>query len=325
MTEEASATTGARLPEAVDGAPFGVGWALPLHQRPQREVFTALKELLAAGVPAEDAAALRDPRVPAQMWPQVLAREVASTARWAARRTLALAGREPAGRPMWHGRGRVLTLLPAHGHAVHLIRRALPFAVCGMPVLVAGHDHQRAAVANAVARITRLLSLRPGTLETAPDPARTAVAALTADDVVVVTGHAATARTVRSATAASVLGATGGCVVLIGPDGGQLDAATAALRVHEHPGSCTRLGGVWTADPTDGPLWRDTTGAAAALEAVVTAAHPSAVYRLTGSLDDPPRDVAGYTALPCDEAGVVGTLVGFGRDPQQGWPGDFLV
>jgi hypothetical protein len=49
------------------------------------------------------------------------------------------------------------------------------------------------------------------------------------------------------------------------------------------------------------------------------------VYRLTGDLDEPPAVHHGFTVLPCDADGVVGTLVGFARDPAGGWPGDFLV
>ncbi|OIK29556.1 hypothetical protein VT52_000385 [Streptomyces malaysiense] len=301
-----------------------MGAVLPLERRPLRNSFAALRDLLAVGVPGDDTAALRDPRLPPAVWPGVLAREVAATARWSARRTLALAGREPAARAGWHGRGRVLALLPAHGHMVHLLRRAAPFAVCGVPVRVAGHDRQRAAIASAVSRTARLLRLPDDALRPAAAPAAEAVAALTADDLVVVTGHPATAEKVRAATRATVLGATGGCVVLAGPDGERLAAAAAALGSHRHPGSCTRLGGVWGTGPAGAAPWRrDGTGVAPG--EVVTQAHPSAVLRLTGSLDEPPGEIAGYTALPCDADGALGTLVGFGRDPWQGWPGDFLV
>ncbi|WP_194858776.1 hypothetical protein [Streptomyces sp. SUK 48] len=304
---------------------FGVGAVLPLERRPLREPFAALRDLLAEGVPGDDTAALRDPRLPHAVWPGALAREVAATARWAARRTLALAGREPAARAGWHGRGRVLALLPAHGHTVHLLRRAAPFAVCGFPVLVAGHDRQRAAIASAVSRTARLLRLPEDSLRPAAVPAAEAVTALTADDLVVVTGHPATAEKVRAATRASVLGATGGCVVLAGPGGERLDAAAAALGAHQHPGSCTRLGGVWRTGAAGAPPWRRRDDTAATPAEAVAAAHPSTVLRLVDSLDEPPAEVAGYTALPCDAAGALGTLVGFGRDPWQGWPGDFLV
>jgi hypothetical protein len=49
------------------------------------------------------------------------------------------------------------------------------------------------------------------------------------------------------------------------------------------------------------------------------------VYRLDAELDAPPVDYHGYACLPCNADGVVGTLVGFARDPIGGWPGDFLI
>ncbi|MFG1849586.1 hypothetical protein [Micromonospora carbonacea] len=246
----------------------------------------------------------------------MLARELALTLSWAARRVLAGApGANAFPGAAWPGDGRVVALLPRHGHAVHVIRRALPFALCGRPVRVHGHDVDWTTVERCTAAVAELLELRG--LTPGGEPADAAVAGCGADDLVVLTGRTATVTKVRSATAALVLAATGDCVVLVGADPARLHLTAEALRRHDHPDSCTRLGNVRIGTLDGLTLNRSEVDAAAP--------HPSAVYRLSDDLGESPLAHHGYTCLPCDVNGVVGTLVGFARDPVGGWPGDFLV
>lgn len=295
-----------------DTAVLDVGQVLPLEHRPAAGTLRRIAALVTDGVPAAAVAALRDPRIDVQAWPGVLAREIALTVGWASRRMLAT---HPAA-PRWDGSGTAIVLLPAHGTAVHLIRRALPFALCGIPTRVAGHDEHRRIVSAAVGVLADLMDLAD-----VLRPAESAVACVrdAADrDLVVLTGRPTTAFTVRRATSAQVLGATGGCAVLIGSIAEAVSATAAVLRRHDHPDSCTSFGGSWI---HDGTSWRDEHGRAAD----PADRHPSVIYRLVADLDQPPEVHAGYTVLPCDRSGVVGTLVGFARDPRHGWPGDFLI
>jgi hypothetical protein len=307
----------------------GVGQVVPAGRRVPPALLARLDALLRDGVPAEVSAGLRDPRLTPEVWTRVLAREIATTAGWAASRSLALAGRLPVGVPCWTGAGRVLTLLPAHGLAVHTIRRALPFALCGVPVSVVGHARQASAVAATVRDVRRLLDL-PDALFAAPsEPAQALVRQAAAGDLVVLTGRQDSAVAVRAATRATVLGATGGCVLLIGPRGAESARAARLLRAEQHPDSCTRFGGAWhgasAAPHTAGPLWRNARGTCRRPGDLLATEHPSAVYRLCGSLERPAASLHGYAVLPCDGHARVGALVGFGRDPRHGWPGDFLV
>jgi hypothetical protein len=296
---------------------FAVGQVLPLEHAPPVRGLRALAALVEGDIPAAAAERLRDPRIPAEQWPQVLKREVAMTLGWAARRIRARATGAAGPPPAWHGRGRVLVLLPAHGLAVHALRRALPFALCGLPTTVVGHERDRDAVAEVLAALRDLTGLTPAQLSPAADTAPRAVRAAVPDDLVVLTGNPRTAETVRRESPALVLGATGGCTVLVGADPEQARRTAALLREHDRPGSCTRLHS-WRVVPgscAGGP------GAPEPLGAV----HPSAVYRLGAAPDRPIGTEDGYVVLPCDASGAVGTLTGFARDPLHRWPGDFLV
>ncbi|MFD0884422.1 hypothetical protein ACFQ08_07625, partial [Streptosporangium algeriense] len=157
-----------------------------------------------------------------------------------------------------------------------------------------------------------------GLLQAAGRPATALVPDAGDHDVIMVTGRPSTVVSIRQATGARVLGATGGCAVLVGDDTDAVRATAEILRKHDHPESCTRLGGWWV---RDGDSWRDRRGD----PSDPARPHPSVIYRLGDDLDRPPREHAGYTVLPCDRTGVVGTLVGFARDPLHGWPGDFRV
>ncbi|GGM67236.1 hypothetical protein GCM10012275_42200 [Longimycelium tulufanense] len=279
-----------------------------------------LAALVEDGVPTDVAVALRDPRIPPREWSTVLAREFALTLNWAARRVLAAAGHARTGRPRWPGLAPVLSLLPRHGHAVHLIRRALPFALCGLPTGVAGHPEQTNQLRELAAVLTDLLDLSTP-LHVFSRPPHEAVAEMAPAELVVVTGRPESVDAVRSATTATVVGATGSCVLLVGSEPGRLARVGTVLGQLDQPGSCTRFGGWWEIAIPDGTLWRRN-GATRETTAVLAETHPSAVYRLDDGVE--PTDLSGYTCLPCDDNATLGTLVGFGRDPWYRWPGDFL-
>jgi hypothetical protein len=296
-----------------------VGQAVPMRHRPAPAALRCLTRLVAEGVPADAAERLRDPRIGATEWPAILAREVAATLGWVGRRALAAARAEPS--PAGTEIGTVVGLLPRHGEAVHLLRRVLPFAVLGLPVSAVGRPEQRDTLREQAGVLAELTGTpRVGTPR---EGAADLVQGLGRRDLVVLTGAPATLTAVRRASPARVLAATGGCTLLVGRDPAGLGRAARLLEAVSHPGSCTSLGGAWSGAVGD-ETWSGDGGVATARDAVA-AAHPSVIYRLGDDLGAEPAVVHGYTATPCDERGVVGTLVGFGRDPVGGWPGDFLV
>jgi hypothetical protein len=284
--------------------------------------------------------AVRDPRIEPTPWRASFAREVAGTLSWAVRRSRRAAdgpgetrGGQTSGGQTIGGQtigavdasSTVVALLPAHGFAVHLLRRAYPFAACGIRTVLGAHPHQLRDV-NAVATVLVDALGVAGTLVVPPRMGRDAVALVGAGDLVVLTGAAQTFPLVRSATAATVIGACGGCSVAVGPDPDQLRRLGRVLRAHDQPGSCTRWGGWWQADP-DEPTWRRPDGSTVAAADALAAAHPSVVYEVCAKPphDEPARLVHGYPSLRCDPDGRVASLRGFGRDPRHGWPGDFML
>lgn len=316
-------------PEAVVQAPpdppgaarsaFPVGQVLPAGLGPSVKTLRLLADLVEHAVPEDAAQRLRDPRIPPDTWARTLAREIAMTVCWGARRAEIKVDSRSAPVPAWDGQRQVLVLLPAHAHAVHALRRALPFALCGVPTRVVGHEEDRRRIAEILAEIGSLTGVQAGHLEPSADLAPQAIRLLAPGDLVVVTGRPATARVVTQHSPARVLAATGGCTVLTGTDPRRLEQTAARLRQHDSPGSCTRLHGWWPVDGQAPP--------ASAQSAPLSLAdvHPSAVYRLGAPMDAPVGMAEGYTVLPCDESGTVGTLTGFARDPRYGWPGDFLA
>jgi hypothetical protein len=289
------------------------GQALDLRHTPSVAVVRLLGDLVDSGLPGGADLELRDPRIEEHEWKPLLAKEIALLSAWAARRALAAATGAASGPTSWAGTGRALSLVPRHGHAVHLLRRAVPFALCGVPTEVVGHDHQEPLLRKKVAVLRDLVRISPELLSVAKRGAREEVRGCGGDDLVVATGHRYTCSSVLSATKALVLGAAGSCVLAVGSDRHELAALAARLRERDHEGSCTRFGGAWLAGGTEAPLVPRET---------LSAVHPSVVYLLDG----PERqEIHGYTALRANESGAVGALTGFGRDPRYGWPGDFLV
>lgn len=305
------------MAEFVDPASDDPGQALALRHTPSVASVRVLSALVDGGVPTGAAHMLRDPRIPDDEWESVLRREIAFLSAWAARRALAAAkGADPVP-TAWPGEGGALSLVPRHGHAVHLLRRAVPLALCGIPTEVAGHVHQEPLLRKQIDVLRDLLRLPGDLLSLSGRPARDAVRTRGADDLVVATGHRYTCGVVLAATKATVLGAAGSCVLVVGSDRRSLAALGERLREHDQPASCTRFGGVWLTTRDRGER-----ATASVPRDVVASVHPSVVYVLDGPVR---QEVAGYTALRVDAAGAVDTLVGFGRDPRYGWPGDFLV
>jgi hypothetical protein len=305
-----------------------VGQALGIEHAPSETIIGRLEELVWSGIPDAAVAALRDPRLPEKEWGQALRRELASTLSWAARRLLARAGRARSDTPAWRGNGGVLSLLPSHGHTVHVIRRALPFALCGVPTTVVGHARQRDEMHRVIQVLRELLDLPGEMLCQSPATAGQEVAGRSGDDLVVVTGAPSSAAAVRASTAAHVLGATGSCVLLLGTDTAALERVARTLSAHDQPGSCTRLAGAWVAPEGSTQWWREGPGGTrTALDrgVVLSRTHPTALYQLAEDFGGLPREIDGYICLASDDSGAVGTLTGFARDPRQGWPGDFLT
>ena len=319
--ETPAGLTSAVLPPVMTTSLFFPGQILPLNLAPSLGALRRLSDVVERGARGEHAEELRDPRIPHSAWQKVIIREFAMTLGWGAERALARTHGDatPTPIPAWHGRGRALVLLPAHGLTVHTLRRAMPFALCGIPTQVVGHERDLGRIARILAEIRALTGLDADQMELCRMTATEAIRMVAPGDLVVVTGSRRTAEAVERESPAQVLGATGGCTVLTGTDSQLLSRVAARLREHDFPDSCTRLHG-WRLLPGPGPA-APRNGQGGPLAEI----HPSAVYQLGAPMDASVGVEDGYTVLPCDESGTVGTVRGFARDPLHRWPGDFLI
>ena len=310
-----------------------VGQVIALEIAPDRRVLDALQRLCWD----EDhrlavARQCRDPRIDATPWDVTFHREILWLFSWIIARRLARA--EPAHRRSSALRfDHVLSLMPRHGLAVHVLRRAAPFAIMGIPTDVGLPPEQRDVGADVVAAIASALGIDGHlTARTGSCEQKVRRAGGDARRLTVVTGRDHTARMVRASVDGPVLGATGRCVVLLGNSTTRVRTTAVALQAHERPSSCTRLGAAFVGSVADdhwptldaGPSVVDEVGA------VLRRHHPSAVLVLRDAKDAKDADscavdvLHGYRTVVCDDDGAVASAQGFGADPVHGWPGDFL-
>ncbi|HEV2374857.1 MAG TPA: hypothetical protein VGS19_22195 [Streptosporangiaceae bacterium] len=195
-----------------------VGLVLPVRRVPNVARVRLLSRLVerfrcssAGGPAAPDPHTTHLPQTDALHW------ELSMTADWAARRVLAACGLAPAGDAAWTGEGTVLSLLPTNDITVHVIRRALPFALCGIPVQVAD-EQQSEKLTRYVRLLNHLLGLSSSALTVSDLPASQAVTRCQEEDLIVVSGHASTVTAVRQASVATVIGATRSCLPCDGHD-----------------------------------------------------------------------------------------------------------
>ncbi|MGZ2744902.1 hypothetical protein [Burkholderia stagnalis] len=252
--------------------------------------------------------ATRDARMPIDTWRQTLAAELLDLKAWSYRKLMA----RTAGAAEPDDDGIVLSLLPGYGFALHVIRRALPFAFLRIPVTCAFSREHVAAGGRVVAALATAFGMT-GRLDAARSDARTLVAQSAPQRIAlaVVTGRRATVADVRRVLgAARVVGCTGRCAIEI------RHRADPGSAVHSGMSrSCTTLRASFV---KEGTRWR---GGQTSWEpsVVVRRLHPSIILDRTGTLDG---TVDGYRCIQPNRALNLG---GFAADPQFGWPGDYLL
>ncbi len=312
--------------DALNVSAYATGRLVHASRLPESQFLGAIAEL--TGSPdqiTQLSEAVADPRLDPAIRPVTLHRELLELYKWAVRRIVDCSGAPPASA----GWDSVLSLLPRNGHAIHVIRRAIPFAALGIPTTCGFHDDQREQATRVVRilaedlRLTRLLSVQP----MASDKAVAAVG--TGEKLIVVTGRSITVRRVTSVANCRVIGSAGRCTVALGSDDHELERLCQALFSNQVPNSCTQLKAAFVAENLlDSSYVRAGGGSGKSyqLQEILRRLHPSVVLlagqRLTGYH---PVAVAGYRLLNCDSRGIVSTVVGFGADPVHGWPGDYLV
>jgi hypothetical protein len=266
-----------------------------------------------------------DSRLAPDHFRRVLVRELFELYAWSARR-IRLASTAP--RADANDPAQVLSLLPARAHAVHVIRRAAPFAALGVRVECAFRAECAEAGQEVVARLARALRIED-TLVPAQRPPERVVAVADQSTLIVVTGRVATVDSIRHRTRGSVIGATGRCSIVAGRVKQEVERLASIVEAASPSDSCTRPGGALVINS-----WSSTSTAtqvapgknrAKSLESALRSFHPSVIFTPAESEPAPAEFVSGYRIIRCDDQGASESSTGLGADPMFGWPGDHLI
>lgn len=252
--------------------------------------------------------ATRDSRMPVATWRRTLVAELLELKAWSYRKLMA----RNAAPAKLDNEGRVFSLLPGYGFALHTIRRALSFAFLGIPVTCAFSRDNVGTGARVVAEIAAALGIKE-VLNAAQIDATTLLESLPPQRIalVVVTGRRQTVANVsRILGAERVVGCTGRCAIEV------RDGRDSEPTAHSSMGrSCTTIRASFI---KEGSLWRGRHAVWDPL-VVVRRLHPSIIVDRTGTLDG---TIGGYRCIQPDR-GL--NLSGFAADPLFGWPGDYLL
>lgn len=269
----------------------------------------------------------QDIRIDDKAWLAIFYREIIFLYQWAAKRMLLQQKVKLPDSPTGKTYNEVLSLLPRHGMAVHILRRAIPFAMCGLPVDVGFPDH----LIKEGSEITNILSSAFCLSDLLFCKAQSSVKKINSvfknkNCLILVTGKKHTVELIKSQVKGDVYGVTGRCALMIGHEPELLKKAYNTLRKHNFKGSCTKLKATFCLDYLNQikdiqmKHFYGTTETVSAIDRL----NPSFIYCLSDRISIP-EFIRGYRVIKSDNQGVISTLVGFGSDPAFKWPGDFLI
>ncbi len=268
---------------------------------------------------------LPEPRMPLAMWRDVLHSELLGLFRWALIRA-----KEGLAEPHGQGYGEeVLCLLPYYGFCLHAIRRAVPFALMGIPTTVSVRDDRYQEACAVIAELATLLDVQDW-LQVSDQPSANLVRQFhDRAGLIVLTGKQATYTNLRNAYPdARIIGATGCCAVVMAVEEELARLIEEQRRQGRLSVSCSNHGHTVLVEALapgaavlaiDGA--RPATGST--VQEVLGQLHPSIVLA-PSSNTTLPDDLGGYSVLAWDGA-TSPSLDGFGRDPLGGWPGDYRL
>jgi hypothetical protein len=299
---------------------------LPLYWLPNDGFLNSLDRLI------EDQEAFRsfaisthDGRLSALDWGLLLRKELLLLHYWALRRILSYATDRdnPISQRFGRWPSQVLSLLPRAGIAVHVLRRAVPFAAVEIPTVCGFPREVRAEARAVVYMVGKVLNIESWLKPLRATP-ETAAAAANQNHLVVVTGRRKSITKVAERTVARLVGCAGRCVVVVGRSRTDVIRLVELLRSKHVINSCTRVRAGFVLyphgrirglgkQPWIGPLRE-------ALERL----HPSVVIEISkGRRKFAPKTLCGYRLVRSDAQGKVDDQSGFATDPIYGWPGDY--
>lgn len=307
------------------------GKLIPVSRQDQLDL-ARIEAMIAAPDFAALASGSRDARMSVKGWKDALAIELLSLLAWAARRRIA-AARMPDASERAFPDG-ALVLLPRYGFAIHVLRRAVPLAACGIRTSISVPPECMSQARSEARGIVSALGLAAHADFEVADPVSLVAQAARQRQPILLTGRFETYERIRSEhPQAHLFGATGRCAVLVTSQRtatGDLEAALRRTRLEQ---SCSNLAQVveckWSGGtPQVERTWPRVEGATGRpLDDVLRSLHPSVVYC---SDDDPllsadAESLAGYALIRCEHTGSPLRRLGFAADPIAGWPGDYLL
>jgi hypothetical protein len=252
---------------------------------------------------------------------KAIERDLVELLGWAVRRlrSAARGSARPATHPL-----RVLTRLPRRSLLAHVLRRAVPFAALGIPVVCSAPIEVRADADRAIQLVGRTLALGR-TLRSSPWDGPTSFARMPSGSLVVFTGRRRVLASIASRPGVEVIGSTGRCSVLAGTRASEVASLLNELCTAHPRGSCTRPRVSLVVDPTFTTGKLHTSGKHVPLAEALRRSNPSVLFVPASDATAVPSFLYGYRVIPCGLKGDSETSRGLGRDPRFGWPGDYLI
>lgn len=224
---------------------------------------------------------------------------------------------------------KVYVFLPEHATAIHLLRRAIPFACLGIPV----HCYFKQTVVQSeyivAARLIQWLNLEERVRVNKQNPVKILSKIDNIKNLIVITGKTQSVSAVRSRIKnACIIGATGKCSVLVTDSMSQCQRIKKKLEKHYFPNSCTFLKACFLTTPRFSETgavtpYHQNTKKIIPLKEVLKKLHPSIVY--TNSRFDVSCFTDSYCVKKITLSGSTNDLIGLGADPVNRWPGDYLI
>jgi hypothetical protein len=308
-----------------------VGQLIPYRQ-PYPEFLGTVDMLLAdANAIHKLAEETFDRRMDRNHWRATLTVELNLLARWGARRFIEI----PASQRMTSiGHKRILSLLPSYGFALHILRRAAPFAILGIPTTISVRPDLIPPAEACLAVLRDILGLADSISLSGQSPAALVASFAASGDPIVLTGKRDTFTVLRVAyPKARIFAATGNCLVVMGSSSKNMALVEQAMARKRLNPSCSNMGlSIVCDDEAPNQAIRCLSGELAradfgTVQQEIVRVHPTVVLSIPG--DDSKAwnadTVAGYKIIVCDEEGVPYGLDGVARDPIGGWPGDYVI
>lgn len=224
---------------------------------------------------------------------------------------------------------KVYVFLPEQATAIHLLRRAVPFAFLGIPVRCYFKQSVVGSEYTVATTLLQWLNLEERVRLNKQNPVKILSRIDRKNNLIVITGKTESVSAVRSQIKnARIIGATGKCSVLVTDSISQCRRIKKILEKHHFPNSCTALKACFLTTPrflNKGAVtpYPEKPEKIISLKTAIKKLHPSIIY--TNSRYNVSCFAGSYSVKKITLSGRTNDLIGLGADPVNQWPGDYLI